>query len=248
MGFFDFLKKKDKPAYTFRVKQADEQKKPEHNTYVSKAPIHQTSVSPNIQKIIDAASIGVTAAQRGIQQLEQENLVNLFNLTQAKSGQLLQIPADKYNIVGTGFCLLLEYPQVQADEDISRAIADYAFFCISKAIDHDPSNKALYLKRASVVAQTRKFFFYTVANALDIPDSDPLNIMLSAPLIIRTNDFIYAMGKYDFENGNKIAYEGNLKNFHDLCYGPHIRKTANDGKKYIEAVNDYIENSISRYI
>lgn len=36
--------------------------------------------------------------------------------------------------------------------------------------------------------------------------------MLSAPLIVRTNDYIYAMGKYDFENGNKIAFEGILKN------------------------------------
>ena len=99
----------------------------------------------------------------------------------------------------------------------------------------------------TVVAQTREFFFYTVANALEIPDSNPFDIMLSAPLIVRTNDFIYAMGKYDFENGDKIVFEGKLKEFHDLCYGPYVRKTANEGKIYIDKVNDYIANSISRY-
>lgn len=204
-------------------------------------------VPQNIQNIIDAASIGLVAAQNGNHRIEQENLINLFNLTQDKSSQLLHIPADKYNLVGSGFCLLLEYPQVQANEDISRAIADYAFFCISKAIEHDPGNKTLYLKRMTVVAQTREFFFYTVANALEIPDSNPFDIMLSAPLIVRTNDFIYAMGKYDFENGDKIVFEGKLKEFHDLCYGPYVRKAANEGKIYIDKVNDYIANSISRY-
>jgi len=246
MGFFDFLFGNSKKAKESQLHQ--QPARAERNTSVSKAFETRASVSPNIQKIIDAASIGVTAAQRGIQHVEQENLVKLFNLTQARSGQLLQIPADKYNIVGSGFCLLLDSPLVLANEDISRAIADYAFLCISKAIEHDPSNKALYLKRVSVVAQTRKFFFYTVANALDIPDSDPLDIMLSAPLIVRTNDYIYAMGKYDFENGNKIAYEGILKEFHNLCYGQHIRKTASDGKSYIDEVNAYIEASISRYM
>jgi len=205
------------------------------------------NVPKNIQDIIDVATIGLMAAQKGNRRLEQENLINLFNLTQDKSSQLLHIPEDKYNLVGSGFCLLLEYPQVRANEDISRAIADYAFFCISKAIEHDPRNKTLHLKRVSVVAQTREFFFYTVANALDIPDSDPLDILLSAPLIVRTNDFIYAMGKYDFEKGDKIAYEGILKDFHNLCYGPYVNKTADDGKKYIDKVNDYIANSISRY-
>lgn len=204
-------------------------------------------VPENIQEIVDAATMGIIAAQNGNRRLEQESLFNLFNLTQNKSSQLLHIPADNYNLVGSGFCLLLEYPQVQANEDIARAIADYAFFCISKAIEHAPGNKTLYLKRLSVVAQTREFFFYTVANALEIPDSNPLNIILSAPLIVGTNPFIYAMGKYDFEHGGKIAFEGNLKKFHELCYGPYVRKTAIEGKTYIDKVNEYIANSISRY-
>lgn len=204
-------------------------------------------VPKNIQDIIDAATIGLVAAQKGNHRLEQENLINLFNLTQDKSSQLLHIPTDKYNLVGSGFCLLLEYPQVKVNEDVSRAIADYAFFCISKAIEHDSSNKTLYLKRMSVVAQTREFFFYTVANALEIPDSNPFDIMLSAPLIVRTNDYIYAMGKYDFEHGDKIVFKGKLKEFHDLCYGQYVRKAASEGKTYIDKVNEYIANSISRY-
>ena len=141
-------------------RKAQEQSKPK------RVPVPQ-----NIQNIIDVASIGLVAAQNGNRLLEQENLIKLFNLTQNKSSQLLHIPVDKYNLVGSGFCLLLEYPQVRANEDISRAIADYAFFCISKAIENDPNNKTLYLKRMSVVAQTREFFFYTVANnALEIPE------------------------------------------------------------------------------
>ena len=65
---------------------------------------------------------------------------------------------------------------------------------------------------------------------------------------MRTNDYIYAMGKYDFENGNKIVYEGILKEFHDLCYGQYTTKTANEGKEYIDVVNSYIECSIRRYM
>ena len=201
----------------------------------------------NIQEIIDAATMGIAAAQQGNNRLEQENLFNLFNLVQEKSSQLLHIPVDKYDLVGSGFCLLLEYGQVRADEDVSRAVADYAFFCISKAIEKEPNNKALYLKRVLVLAQTRKFFFYTVANALNIPDSNPFDITLMAPLIIRTNDYIYAMGKYDFEHGEKISYGGELNEFQKLCYGQYVNKTAADSKEYIDSVNNYIANSISKY-
>ena len=55
------------------------------------------------------------------------------------------------------------------------------------------------------------------------------------------------MGKYDFEHGDKIVFEGALKEFHDLCYGQYIRKTAAEGKEYIDKVNNYIATSISRY-
>jgi len=224
----------------------------DRNTYIeyrkgSTASEPAKNVPQNIQNIIDAATNGLAAAQNGNRRMEQENLFNLFNLTQAKSSQLLHIPADKYNYVGSGFFLLLEYRQVKDNEDLSRAIADYAFFCLSKAIEHAPGNKILYLKRLSVVATAREFFFYTVANALDIPDSNPFDIMLSAPLIVRTNEYIYAMGKYDFEHGEKIAFEGPLREFHDLCYGQYIRKTAAEGKEYIDKVNNYIATSISRY-
>lgn len=224
----------------------------DRNTYieyrkVAKVSGNSSNVPSNIQAILDAATMGLVAAQQGNRRIEQENLINLFNLTQEKSSQLLHIPADKYNLVGSCFSLLLEYPQVRANEDISRAIADYAFFCISKAIENDAGNKTLYLKRVSVLAQTREFFFYTVANALDIPDSNPFDLLLSAPLIVRTNDFIYAMGKYDFEHGERIALEGTLKEFHDLCYGKYVTKTATDGKIYTDKVNDYIASSISRY-
>lgn len=259
MGIFDFFKKKKVAEH-----RSQQNEKPHHEDFAStkkvvkpKKRVESPTESPkkvasknvpkNIQDILDAATIGLVAAQQGNDRIEQENLINLFNLTQSKSSQLLHIPEDKYNLVGSGFCLLLEYPQVKANEDISRAIADYAFFCISKAIDNAPNNKTLYLKRLSVVAQTREFFFYTVANALDIPDTNPLDILLSAPLIIRTNDYIYAMGKYDFENGENIEFEGVLKKFHDLCYGQHVRKTSEDGKGYIEKVNEYIASSISRY-
>lgn len=201
----------------------------------------------NIQNIVNAATTGIIAVKNGNQRVEQESLISLFNLTQEKSGQLLHLPIDKYNIVGSGFSLLLDYPQVKANEDVFRAVADYAFFCISKAIEYEPNNKTLYLKRASVVAQSHKLFFYTVANALDIPDTNPLNIMLSAPLIVRTNDYIYAMGKYDFEKGDEIEFEGVLKNFHDLCYGQSSSKTLDAGKKYVDKVNEYISNSIRRY-
>lgn len=224
----------------------------ERNTYIEYRKTNDTedvvkSNTDKTQKIVDAATIGLHAAEQGNRQIEQENLINLFNLTQNKSSQLLHIPTDKYNLVGSGFCLLLEYPQAKYNEEIYRAIANYAFFCISKAIENEPNNKTLHLMRTSVVAQTRECFFYTVAKALKVPDSNPFDIRLSAPLIVRTNDYIYAMGKFDFENGNDIVYEGALKEFHDLCYGLNVKKSAKDGKDYIDKVNDYIANSLADF-
>lgn len=266
MGLLDFLfgkkKSNDYEAILRRKKEVEQKRKAElaearrrdeeKTKQYSKTPKPIKSVPKNIQKIIDEATLGVAIAVQNSNQFrdkEQECLINLFNLTQEKSSQLLHIPADKYNIVGTGFCLLLEYNQVRANEELSRAIADYAFFCISKAIEYNPTSKDLYLKRLSLVRYTHEFFFYTVANALNIPDSNPFDMdpMLGAPLIIRTNEYIYAMGKYDFEKIGNVALDGDLKEFHELCYGKFNFKTAKEGKVYIDKVNAYIANSISRY-
>lgn len=74
----------------------------DRNTYIEYRKVAKVSgassnVPRNIKAILDAATIGLAAAQQGNRRLEQENLISLFNLTQDKSSQLLQIPADKYN-------------------------------------------------------------------------------------------------------------------------------------------------------
>ena len=121
----------------------------------------QNNLPDNIQNIIETATISLAGAQTGNHRIEQENLFKMFNLVQDSCSQLLHIPDDKWNIVGSAFSLLLSYPQVQANEDIARAIADYAFYCISKAIDTNPNHEILYAKRVSILAETRRYFYYT---------------------------------------------------------------------------------------
>ena len=207
--------------------------------------LHKQSerIAPNIQKIIDLANSGLSCAIRNDMQGEWRNLAEMFNVVQDASGQLLDIPSQYCNVVGSAYSLLLFHQQIQDDEDIARAIADYAFYLLSKAIEYNPTDN-LYQKRISLLADSRRFFYYTIANALEIPDPSPMDI-LYMPLRIKTNDYLYAMGKADFSKAYFHDLSGNIKDFYALCQDSH--HSVEDGIGFIKSTVLYIEKSLSRY-
>lgn len=142
---------------------------------------------------------------------------------------------------------MLSYPQVKSNEDIARAIADYAFFCISKAIEAEPKNEMLRAKRLSILAETRNFFYYTTANALDLPDYDPLDLFASMPLRVRTNDYLYAMVKYDLGFMKNKNYDGPVGDLIRLANNGMSNKTSNDGKECIDKIMRYLVNTFEKY-
>lgn len=205
------------------------------------------NIPANIQDILGAASLGLMGAQTGNHRAEQKNLFNMFNLVQESCSQILQIPEDQYNLVGSAFSLLLSYPQVQANEDVARAIADYAFFCISKAIDKTPNNEVLHTKRVSILAETRNYFYFTIANAMELPDYNPMDFFASMPLIVRTNSYLYAMVKYDLSFMSNKHYDGQIGELINLAQNSMSNNTLEDGHKYIEKVMVYLTNTFMKY-
>ena len=201
----------------------------------------------NIQDIIGAASMGLLCAKNGNYRIEQESLINLFNLVQESCSQLLQVPLDQCNIVGTGFSLLLSYPQIRSNEDIARAIADYAFFCISKAIELEPNNETLRAKRLSILAETRDFFYYTIANAMNLPDYNPFDFFARMPLMVRTNNYLYAIVKYDLTFITDPNYDGPIGKLIELALNAMTNKTPKDGKEYISKIMIYLTETFMKY-
>lgn len=207
--------------------------------------LHKQSerIAPNIQKIIDLANFGLSCAIRNDMQGEWRYLAEMFNVVQDASGQLLDIPSQYCNVVGSAYSLLLSRQQIQDNEDIARAIADYAFYLLSKAIEYNPTDN-LYQKRISLLADARDFFYYTIANALEIPDPSPMDIPY-IPLRIKTNGYLYAMGKADFSKANFHDLSGNIKEFYALCQ--NSRHSVENGSEFIKSTVSYIEKSLSIY-
>ena len=201
----------------------------------------------NIQDIIGAASKGLLCAQNGNYRMEQESLINLFNLVQKSCSQILEVPSDQCNIVGSGFSLLLSYPQVRSNEDVARAIADYAFFCISKAIELEPNKEELRAKRLSILAETRDFFFYTIANAMNLPDYNPFDFFASMPLMVRTNGYLYAIVKYDLTFLTNSNYDGPIGELIEAALNAMSNKTPEDGKEYVSKIMTYLTETFIKY-
>ncbi len=255
MGLFDFFKKKSAPQQPkVQPKPSTSQSIPNQQTSHKGASDSQkpasssvASLPSNIQNIIGAARLGLMGAQTGNSRMEQENLFNMFNLVQDACSQLLKIPTDQCNLVGSAFSLLLSYRQVRENEDLARAIADYAFFCLSKAINANPRNEMLHAKRLSVLAETRDFFYYTVANAMELPDSDPFDLLTCAPLRIRTNDYLYAMVKYDLSFMRNKNFDGPMGELIKAATNAMSNKTAQDGNDYIDKIMIYLINTFKKY-
>lgn len=240
MGIFDFFKKKDVSIRESSPHSTHSRQKKSESDSIGSLP-------PKIQDIIGAASLGLMCAQNGNQRMEQESLFKMFNLIQDSCSQMLQIPNDQCNIVGSAFSLLLSYRQVRENEDLARAIADYAFYALTKAIEANPNNEILHVKRLSVLAETRDFFYYTIANAMELPDYNPLDFFASMPLMIRTNDYLFAMVKHDLSFMTKKNYDGPIKDLITAATKAMSNKTDKDGSDYIDKIMVYLTDTFKKY-
>lgn len=240
MGIFDLFKKKDNLIQESSPQSTYSRPKKTVSNSIASLP-------PKIQDIISAASLGLMCAQNGNQRMEQESLFMMFNLVQDSCSQMLQIPNDQCNIVGSAFSLLLSYRQIRENEDLARAIADYAFYALTKAIKADPSNEILHVKRLSVLAETRDLFYYTIANAMELPDYNPLGFFASMPLMIRTNGYLFAIVKYDLSFMTKTNYDGPIGDLISAATKAMSNKSDKDGSEYIEKIMVYLTDTFKKY-
>lgn len=256
MGFFDFFwsKKKDVQPLTLNQETdgdstaTKEAKETDDADVSSKYKSKEVATLPaNIQEILAAASLGILGAQSNNWKIEQDNLFKLFNLVQDSCSQMLQIPLNQYNIIGSAFSLLLSHKQIQSNEEVACAVADYAFYGISKAIEANPGQEALHTKRLSILAETRDYFFYTIANAMELPDYDPFDFFASMPLIVRTNSYLFAMVKYDLQFISNTRFDGKIGNLISAALNAMSNETASDGKEYIDQTVTYLTKIFAQY-
>lgn len=196
--------------------------------------------------IITFAKQALTNSQSNNQKAEIEALVQLYNEVQKASSKLL-ITTD-YNLVGSAFCLMGSYPAFMNNEDSRRVIADNAFYCLSKAIEQNPS-KEIYLKRLAILAIFHKDFYYTIANAMNIPDDDDDDIFqISAmPLIIKTNQYYYDIAYHDFQKVKLTSYPEQIGRLYELVNQQINDCDAQKGKEYIDKIVEYLTSVYQQY-
>lgn len=194
-------------------------------------------------RVLTFAKQAITNAQSNNERAEIEALVQLYNEVQKASSQLLTI--TNYNLVGSAFCLMGSYSIFMNNEDTRRVIADNAFYCLSKAIEQNPSEE-IRLKRLAVLANFHKDFYYTIANAMDISDDDDFLFPMT-PLIIKTNQYYYDMAYYDFEKVGLPLYPEQIGELYNLVSQHVANCSTQKGKEYIDKIVDYLTSVYQRY-
>lgn len=193
--------------------------------------------------IITFAKQALGNSQSNNQKAEIEALVQLYDEVQKASSKLL-ITTD-YNLVGSAFCLMESYPTFMNNEDSRRVIADNAFYCLSKAIEQNPS-KEIYLKRLAILAIFHKDFYYTIANAMNIPDDDIFQFP-AMPLIIKTNQYYYDIAYHDFQKVKLTSYPEQIGRLYELVNQQINDCDAQKGKEYIDKIVEYLTSVYQQY-
>lgn len=193
--------------------------------------------------IITFAKQALANAQSNNEKAEIEALVQLYNEVQKASSQLLTI--TDYNLVGSAFCLMGSYSVFMHKEDTRRIIADNAFYCLSKAIEQNPS-KEIHLKRLAVLANFHKDFYYTIANAMEISDGGSFLFSMT-PLIIKTNRYYYSIAHYDFQKVGLASYPEPLGKLYSLANQQITDCDAQRGKEYIDKIVAYLSSVYQQY-
>lgn len=210
---------------------------------VLKTVYRSDNLSATSSPIITVAKQALTNAQSNNERAEIEALVQLYDEIQKASSQLLTV--TDYDLVGSAFCLMGSYPIFMNNEDTRRVIADNAFFCLSKAIEQNPS-KEIYLKRLAVLANFHEDFYYTIANAMDISDDDDFLFPIT-PLIIKINQYYYDIAYYDFQKVGLTSYPEQIGKLYNLVNQQITSCDTQRGKEYIDEIVDYLTSIYQQY-
>ena len=195
------------------------------------------------------ANKATIAAQNNNRDTEIEALANLFNTVQNSSSQMLRI--SNYNLVGSAFLLMADHASFMNNEDIRRVIADNTFYCLSKAIEEDNTNGLLRMKRLMMMSVFHEDFYYTIANAMDIPDGGigSFGGFGGMPLIVRTNDYYYGIIHYDLSKlkQEQINSVGVIQNLYRTLSQQGTKYNLEEGRGYINKIVKHLESIYSKY-
>lgn len=198
--------------------------------------------SVNVTAIEIFANKAIIESQNGNIGAEREALINLFNEVQKSSSQLLSV--TNLNVVGSAYFLMADHSCFTNNEDYRRVIADNTFYCLSKAIENNKNNSILRLKRLAMLSVFHKDFYYTIANAMEIPDNDFLN---PTPLIVKTNSYYYCIAKHDFSILNQSHFDVDKIQELYVLANKNSRYDPNKGLEYIEKILCYLEGVYKGY-
>lgn len=181
---------------------------------------------------------------------EKEALILLFNTIQKSSSQLLRV--SDYNIVGTAYFLMGNHSCFMNNEDFRRIIADNAFYCFSKAIDNVANNEYVRIKRLLMLQNFYKDFYYTIANAMNIPDDGLDDILIiggGMPLIVKTNDYYYNMLEHDFAHvsQSRVREIDSINQLYQTLRNRFGSYSSQKGEEYINKIIAYLETVYSKY-
>lgn len=198
----------------------------------------------NLSSIITLARKAVNFAQKENVKAEIETLVELYNEVQKSSSQLLSL--TDYNIVGSAYFQMSKYNAFMKDEDIRRVIADNAFYCFSKALERK-SIKGIHFMRLAILAHFHNDFYFTIANALNLPEYD-YNDIFQTPLIIRTNKYYYDIALYDFQETELNSFlDPAIEKLYRLVNEKVGYYDAQSGKQHIDKIVNHLESIYKQY-
>lgn len=166
---------------------------------------------------------------------------NYYQIIHEKPYMLTLFSPQHYNLISRITSILIANPRINQSDSRILECANYAFYCLNRALEYE-DREVFHQMRISLMADTHKWFYKTVADALGISSKSfdffsPLNM----PLIVRTNRDYYYMGYYDFEMSVNKNYEGNMLEFQRLVYDNN-NNTLDKGRANIAKTAKYIEN------
>jgi hypothetical protein len=166
----------------------------------------------------------------------------LFNLVQKSSNQLLRI--NDYAIVGTAYAYMLA-EELTDNQDILQAMTNNAFYCLSKAIEKNPTNYSLKKKRLMLYDMNKDAFNILIICALNM-DLNPMGNRMY-PVKMQARDAIYKMEIIDlFDPDKKLQEDWVCKN-----KKPQYEKMLKEnffGKKTLDELKKEGQNNINKCI
>lgn len=166
---------------------------------------------------------------------------NYYLIIHEKPYLLTMFSPQQYDLISRITSMLISNPKINQSESRILECTNYGFYCLHRALEYK-DKEVLHQMRISLMADTHKWFYKTVADALGISSkSFDLFSPLNMPLIVRTNRDYYYMGYYDFEMSVNKNYEGNMLEFQRLVYD-NCNNSIDKGRANIAKTAKYIED------